>query len=76
MAKGRGRDYFCNLVSEDVEITLVNKREVGMKYKKNLFVRCNQTDCQYVEINEEPCPLTIELFADEIERREAMRRDR
>ena len=76
MAKGRGRDYFCNLVSENVEITLVNKREVGMKYKKNLFVRCNQTDCQYVELNEEPCPLTIELFADEIERREAMRRDR
>ena len=76
MAKGRGRDYFCNLVSENVEITLVNKREIGMKYKKNLFVRCNQTDCQYVEINEEPCPLTIELFADEIERREAMRRGR
>ncbi len=76
MAKGRGRDYFCNLVSENVEITLVNKREVGMKYKKNLFVRCNQTDCQYVELNEEPCPLTIELFADEIERREAMHRDR
>ncbi|MGD9160727.1 MAG: hypothetical protein PVG39_20080 [Desulfobacteraceae bacterium] len=54
----------------------MNKRSMGMKYKKELFVRCNQTDCQYVDVNQYPCPLTLDIFADEIERREAKRRDR
>jgi len=75
LAVRRKKDYFCKVVSEDVEITLMNKRDTGMKFKKNLFVRCNQDDCQYVEINEAPCPLTLDLFAAEIERREAKRRD-
>ena len=75
MLKGRRRDYFCNVVSEDVELTLMNKPSVGRKYKKELFVRCNQTDCQYVDANLSPCPLTLDLFADEIERREAKRRE-
>ena len=76
MAKGRGKDYFCNVVSEDVEIALMNKRSMSRKFKKELFVQCNQSDCQYVDTNQYPCPLNLDLFADEIERREAKRRDR
>lgn len=75
MLKGRRRDYFCNVVSEDVKLTLMNKRSMSLKFKKELFVRCDQSDCQYVEVNQHPCPLTLDLFSDEIERREAKSRD-
>ena len=76
MANVRKKDFFCNIVSEDVVITLMNKRSLGMNFKKELFVRCNQSECQYADINQHPCPLTLDLFAEEIERREEMRRER
>jgi len=76
LANGRKKDFFCNVVSEDVIISLMNKRSLGMKFKKELFVRCNQSECQYADINQYPCPLTLDLFAFEIERREEMRRER
>jgi hypothetical protein len=34
-----------------------------------LFVRCSEKDCQYVDANEPPCPLTLALFAAEISQR-------
>ena len=76
MANGRKKVFFCNVVSEEVEITLINKRSISIKFKKELFVQCNQSDCQYVDTNQYPCPLTLNLFADEIERRKAKSRDR
>jgi hypothetical protein len=30
------------------------------------FVQCNQLDCQYADENRPPCPLSVVLFADEI----------
>ena len=76
MAKGRGRDYFCIVVSEDVKITLKNKPSLSFESKKELFVRCDQSECQYVDLNQAPCPLCLDLFADEIEKREEKYRDR
>ena len=76
MAKGRGKDYFCAVVSENVEINLKNKHSINYKAKKELFVQCNQSECQYVDLNQAPCPLSLDLFADEIEKREEKRRDR
>ena len=77
MAKGRRKDYFCTVVSEDVEITLKNKPSLSFESKKKeLFVRCNQLECQYVDINQYPCPLCLDLFAEEIEKREEKARER
>jgi hypothetical protein len=36
-----------------------------------LFVQCSEVDCQYVDANEPPCPLTLDLFAAEVEERNA-----
>ena len=72
----RGRDYFCTVVSEDVEIALRNKSSLGRKFKNELFVLCNQPECQYVNLNQSPCPLRLDLFAEEIEEREENRRDK
>ncbi|MFC1883808.1 hypothetical protein ACFL2O_03460 [Thermodesulfobacteriota bacterium] len=76
MAKKMEKDYFCTVVSEDVKIALKNKPSLGFKSKSELFVQCNQPECQYVDINQYPCPLRLGMFAEEIEKREEKRRDR
>ena len=65
----RGKDYFCTVVSEHVEIALKNKPSLSLESKNELFVQCNQLECQYVDLNQSPCPLRLDLFAEEIERR-------
>ena len=76
MAYRRRKHYFCAVVSEDVKIALKNKSSIGRKSKNELFVQCNQAECQYVDLNQSPCPLRLDLFAEEIERREEKRRDK
>jgi hypothetical protein len=76
LAKSRGKDYFCTVVSEDVEIALKNKPSRSRKSKDELFVQCNQLECQYVDFNQSPCPLRLDLFTEEIKKREEKRRDR
>ena len=76
LANRRGKNYFCTVVSEDVEIVLKNKPSHGLKRKSELFVQCNQPECQYVDLNRSPCPLRLDLFAEEIEKREDKRRDK
>ena len=76
MANHREQDYFCKVISEDVEIILKNKPFTSLKSENELFVQCNQPECQYVDHNQSSCPLRLNLFAEEIERREQKRRDR
>lgn len=72
----RGKEYFCAVISEVVVIALRNKPSFGIKSKNELFVKCNQSECQYVDLNQPPCPLRLDLFAEEIEKREEERNDR
>jgi len=76
MSKRRETNFFCAVVSEDVEISLKNKHSLSQKFKSDLFVQCNQLECQYVGINESPCPLRLDLFAEEIENRARRSRER
>ena len=76
LANLRKKDYFCDVVSEDVKIYLKNRPSIGLKFERELFVQCNQSDCQYVDLNEFPCPLRLDLFAKEIKMREENRRAR
>ena len=75
LANRREKDYFCTIVSEDVKIALKNKPSLSRKSNNELFVQCNQPECQYVDLNQSPCPLRLDLFAEEIEKREEKRRD-
>ena len=70
------KDYFCTVVSEDVEIALKIKPSFSRKSKNKLFVQCNQLECQYSDLNQSPCSLRLDLFAEEIEKREEKQRDR
>jgi hypothetical protein len=70
LGKRRGKEYFCTVVSEDVEIALKNRPNfTGESSKDELFVQCNQLECQYVDLNQSPCPLRLDLFSEEIEKR-------
>jgi hypothetical protein len=70
LANRRRKGYFCTVVSENVEIALKNKPSLSRESKSELFVQCNQLECQYVDLNQFPCPLRLDLFAEEIEKRE------
>jgi hypothetical protein len=76
LANRKKKNYFCTVISEDVEITLKNKPSLSRESKTELFVQCNQLECQYVDLNQFPCPLRLDLFAEEIEKREEKLRDR
>jgi hypothetical protein len=76
LANNRWRKYYCTVVSEEVEIALKSRPSHGLQSRSELFVQCNQSECQYVDLNQPPCPLRLELFAEEIEKREEKRRDR
>jgi len=65
------KSYNCNVVSETVSISLRRRQSLGGHGK--LFVRCSETECQYIDTNEPPCPLTLQLFEAEIAERMAQR---
>jgi hypothetical protein len=74
MSRSRPREFWCAVVSESVQIRL--KRPSGFGRAQGYFVQCNQNDCQYVEENKLPCPLSLEMFTDEIHALEEARRAR
>ena len=74
MGLSRGKDYYCAVISEDVKIILKTKRTMSNTVDKKLYVQCDQSECQYVDSNQSPCPLELQLFDDEIKKREENRR--
>ena len=70
------RTFECTVVNETVKIRLRNRRVGGFGGGEEPFVQCSELDCQYVESNEPPCPLTLDLFEDEINERKERARER
>ena len=69
MPRMPSKSFGCTVISETVTIALQRRLSLGATGK--LFVRCSERDCQWVDQNEPPCPLTLELFSAEIEQRMA-----
>jgi len=61
------KSFTCGVVTENVTITL--RRRNSMAGRGKLFVACSEKDCQYIDANELPCPLTLALFTEEINER-------
>ena len=74
MPKRKAKDFFCTVVSENVKISLKTKTSLSRTFSDDLYVQCNQFECQYVDENTPPCPLTLNLFAEEIKEREEKRK--
>ena len=73
MRKAQWREFQCSVVNETVLIRL--RRSGSFDRRPPYFVQCNQTDCQYVEKNEPPCPLHIGMFPDAVREIEERRRE-
>ena len=71
MGKLQWRPYACTVVNESVMIRLKRDTSLG---RSGYFVQCDQTECQYVEKNELPCMLNVEMFVSEIREIEHRRR--
>ncbi|HSE05503.1 MAG TPA: hypothetical protein VLK35_15245 [Methylomirabilota bacterium] len=67
MSRMPSKSFQCPVVSESVSITL--RRRNTLDGRGKLFVACSERDCQYVDANEPPCPLTLALFTAEINQR-------
>jgi len=67
MTRMPSKSFSCGVISETVTIALQRRLSLGASGK--LFVRCSERDCQYVDTNQPPCPLTLDLFTTEIEDR-------
>jgi hypothetical protein len=65
------KPFYCTVISETVSIKLARRSRFGSS--QDLYVKCSEADCQYVDANVPPCPLTLALFAAEIESRAARR---
>ena len=71
MKRAAPKPFHCTVVSETVSIAL--RRRTSLNGPGQLYVKCSESECQYVEKNEPPCPLTLDLFAAEIQERLASR---
>ena len=70
------RTFECNVVNETVSICLRNRHVGGFNGIEVAVVQCDQSECQYVGENVPPCPLSLDLFADELEERKERARER
>ena len=67
--KNRSRGFHCPIAAKTVGIAL--RHGGGLQEPSNVYVRCDERDCQYVDLNVAPCPLRIEMFADGSDRKTA-----
>src|SRR5258706_2572795 len=67
--KNSARPFDCRIANKTVGTTLRHRR--GFQAPATIYVRCDERDCQYVDLNEAPCPLRVEMFVDGSDRRVA-----
>jgi len=67
--KNRSQPFVCVIADKTVGISL--RHGGGLQEPNHVYVRCDERDCQYVDLNQPPCPLRIEMFADGSDRRVA-----
>ncbi len=71
MSRSPAKSFDCGVVSETVSIAL--RRRNSLHGPGAHYVHCSERECQYVDTNAPPCPLTLDLFAAEIQERAAQR---
>ena len=60
--KNRSRPFECTIAGKMVNISL--RHGGGLQEPDNVYVRCDERDCQHVDLNTPPCPLHVGMFAD------------
>ena len=65
--KNRSQPFDCSIAAKAVGITL--RHGGGLQEPSGVYVRCDERDCQYVDLNVAPCPLRVDMFADGSDRK-------
>jgi hypothetical protein len=65
--KNRSQPFECTIAGKTVGISL--RHGGGLQEPETVYVRCDERDCQYVDLNQPPCPLRVDMFADGSDRR-------
>ncbi|MBM4440080.1 MAG: hypothetical protein FJ027_06650 [Candidatus Rokubacteria bacterium] len=60
--KYRAQPFDCTIAGKLVAITL--RHGGGLGEPAGVYVHCAERDCQYADLNQPPCPLRVEMFAD------------
>jgi hypothetical protein len=60
--KNRSLPFDCAIAAKTVGISL--RHGGSLQEPGTVYVRCDERDCQYVDINEPPCPLRVDMFTD------------
>ncbi|MEE8484695.1 MAG: hypothetical protein V3S46_08860 [Nitrospinota bacterium] len=76
MARKKQKDVECGVVTESIKGTLKQKTILYFGKKPEYYVQCDQEDCQHVDENRPPCPLTVDMFEEELKEMEERRRAR
>ena len=63
----RPRSFDCEIAARPVRISL--RAGGGLHEPSGTYVRCEERDCQYVDVNQPPCPLGTAMFDDGSEQR-------
>ncbi len=74
MGRAPRKPFSCTVVSETVTISLARRK--GFSERDDFYVQCSESECQYFDTNQPPCPLNLGMFAEELEMRAARRRER
>ncbi len=61
----RSQAFFCPIAGKAVGIAL--RHGTGVLEPATRYVRCDERDCQYVDLNQPPCPLRVDMFADKMD---------
>lgn len=61
------RIYHCEVVHEDVIVSLRTRQKGGFSGRSYKQAQCDQELCQYVDANEPPCPLRPAMFGPDAE---------
>src|SRR5438132_428113 len=67
--RNSAQPFDCRIANKTVRITW--RHGGGLLEPAKAYVRCDERDCQYADLNEAPCPLRVDMFADGSERRVA-----
>jgi hypothetical protein len=60
--KTRSLPFECSIAGRTIGISL--RHGGGLQEPTGVYVRCDERDCQYVDVNQAPCPLRVEMFSD------------
>jgi hypothetical protein len=65
--KRKSRAVQCPIAEKTVSISL--RQGGGLGEPAGVYVRCEERECQHVDLNQAPCPLRVDMFSDGSDRR-------